>query len=59
MSCGVLGFGECVASLGAFGGVNVDAEGTDFSSPILPNTTQVSGFIFYSMKNGKSLECSK
>lgn len=59
MSCGVLGFGEGVTSLGAFGGVNVEAEGTDLSSPILPNTTQISEFVFYPMENGKPLECSK
>lgn len=59
MSCGVLGFGKGVASLGAFGGVNVDAEETDLNSPILPSTTQISEFVFYPMENGKPLECSK
>lgn len=59
MYCGVLEFGEGVTSLGAFGWVNVDAEGTDLSSSILPNTSQILEFVFYPMKNGKPLKCSK
>lgn len=58
MFYGVLEFWEGITTLGALSGVDTSVEGSGLRTP-LPYTIWTLEFVFYSMRNGKSLECSK